>query len=440
MKSRDLPTNAAAENGALSCALIQPDEVLPVYTRMGLLPDYFTGKDRPAFYKRILELSQAGTVIDLVMLGERWGELMSDLGGAPSTDTPQAARGYAREVITYALARQHILDSRRSANEAYSMKKPLSQIIGGAHRALDKVRSAYTQTLELVVSNPADELAESNGWSIQIGIPWADERLRLVSRRLHSLAGDPNGGKSSIAIQSIVFNLAQGIACALIVAEDDILDVQLTMLAQTEGVDMVFVNRVQFDPTFKTKSNLGKVRALWDKHFKDAPLRIIKVSSGPEEVIAIVNALPGPHYVVVDHAFAVISQAEKVLDKEHMSFLRFFANLLTATKLGNHITLVLNQYTKAARKAENRGADSQYGGSGVQNIFFLMLHLWKPQGDYTVTQSGWQAIMIECVKSKARLLVDALGNSINPESGPGKIFIQLKYRLVKEQEERPILL
>lgn len=434
---RKLPTNVQAENAALSCALVQPDIILPIYTRMGLLPDHFTRNDRPALYRRMVELAQAGTTIDPVTLGKQWGDLLGELGSTLSTDTSQAARDYAQEVIAYALRRQRILDARQSANEAYN-NKPLPHIIGGAQRALDKVRNAYTRTLELIVSNPADELAESAGWSIQFGVPWLDERLRLVSGRLHFLAGDPNSGKSSLALQSVGFNLSRGIPCAVIVAEDDALDVKLSLLAQTENIDMVFINRVMFDPTFKTQSNIEKVRVLWEQNFSDAPLRIIKVSEGPGEVVSAINALDKPHYVIVDHAFAVISQAEKMLDKEHMSFMRFFADVLTSTKRGNHITLMLNQYTKAARKALNRGPDSQYGGSGVQNIAFLMVHLWCPESDYTTAPSGWMAVMIECVKSKARLLVHpGSGTIVNPEDGPGTIYMHLAHRLVKE---RPMLL
>lgn len=440
--SKKLPANLAAENGVLSCILVLPNKVMPVVARLGLERAHFSGVVQGELFESILELWQANKTIDQVMLARLMsgaGEFIAELSQAPSSDTPDAAADYAREVIEYALARKSILTARRWANDTYPMNKPLASVIGEVRRVLGEIRNAYSRTVGAVVGNPANELVEADGWFVRVGISWFDERLRLVSRRLHSLAGDPNGGKSSIAIQSIVYNLSQGVPCALVVAEDDVLDVQLTMLAQKELVDTVFINRIQFDPAFKTKSNLDKVRALWDEHFKDAPLRIVKVSNGPDEVLEVVNSLPCPHYVVVDHAFAVIGQAEKVLDKEHMSFLRFFSNLLTATKRGNHVTLVLNQYTKAARAAQNRSADAQYGGSGVQNIFFTMIHLSKPSGDFTVTPvSGEQIIIIECVKSKARLLVDKAGNIINPESGPGTICMLLKHRLVLD--ERPILL
>lgn len=436
--SNKLPVNLAAENGVLSCALTLPNEVLPVVTRLGLERAHFSGVAQGELYGSILELWAANRTIDQVMLSRLMtgaGDFISALSQTPSTDTPDAAADYAREVIDYALRRKQMLTASRWYKDAGRINQPLPHIIGGVRRALDEIRNAYSRTVGAVVSNPADELVEADGWFVQVGISWFDERLRLVSRRLHALAGDPNSGKSSIAIQSIVFNLSRGVPCAFIIAEDDELDVKLTMLTQKELVDTVFVNRIQFDPTFKTKNNLDKVRALWDEHFKDAPLRIVKVSNGPDEVLEVVNSLPCPHYVVVDHAFAVISQAEKVLDKEHMSFLRFFSNLLTATKQGNHVTLVLNQYTKAARAQERRDADAQYGGSGVQNIFFTMLHLSKPSGDFTVTPiSGIQAIVIECVKSKARLLIDSAGNIINPEDGPGTIRMLLKHRLVKERE------
>ena len=428
-----LPTNLKAERALLSALLIQPDKKLPLVRQMGLKAEQFSGRAERRLYSGVLALHEAGKTVDVVMLVNEHPELeefINGLGPVQSTDTDQAIQDYARLVISAHLHCETIVAARDLAQPLYSTSADLVETMSTARARLDQVMTAHRQTLELAVSNPADALGETDGWSVSMGIKWFDDRLRYVSGRLHFLAADPNKGKSSCAIQAVGHNVRQGVPSAIIIAEDSTLDVQLTLLAQVEGIDMVFVNRVQFDPTFKTESNIDVVRKLWDEHYKDAPLRIVKVSQGPDEVVAAIQALPGAHFVVIDHAYAVISQAEKRLDKEHQSFMAFFTKVLTATKKGNHVMLILNQYTKSARTKEDRGPDAQYGGSGILGIGYTIVHMWGSDSEFSKSSTGVEGISIQCVKAKARLLLDEQGNIVNPEDGVSEIYILNKYRLV----------
>lgn len=440
---KQLPTNLVAENGALSCAMTMPDTILPIYQRLGLTAEQFSGVQQKRLYAAMLALREDGKTIDQVMLSgllTGMADLNKQLLDSPSQDTPTAAVDYALTVIEAALSRDVIEASRFAAMPLYGMKKPVVDVARELRDRMDEVLITHGRTTTKPMTNPADDLAEEDGWSVQIGIPWFDERIRLVSGRCHGLAGDPNTGKSLIAYQTVGFNACAGIPTAIFVAEDKELDIKTTLLAQLQGrIDMVFVNRIRYDPSFKTESNLAIVREMWDEHYGNVHFIAASVTGGPEAVLNAIEALPGPHFVVVDHAYAVVGQARKQSDQMYRDYILFYSGLEMVTERCNHITLILNQYKVSERGSKNpdRGEDAQFGGSIVQNILFTMVHMWKPSGEDTETPSGWQAVYIECVKAKARMVVNEAGEVKDPLDGPGVIRIHLKYRVIGEPKDFP---
>jgi hypothetical protein len=440
----NLPTNIEAENGLLACAMVNADATLAICKQLGLTANQISGPAQKKLYKGMLQLSEGGKTVDRVMLNNLatgMGKFMETLLDAPSSYTTEAARDYALVVIEHALARDVITAARAQATPLYKMKESVVDTARRLRDEMDNVLLAHSRTEQQEMENPADALARETGWSVQIGIPWFDERLRLPSGALHGLAADPNMGKSSTSIQSAGYNARAGIPCALFVAEDDVLDVQLTLLSQLEGkVDMVFVNRIRFDPSFKTESNLDVVRQMWDEHYKDTPLVIMAIPDGPDAIVSAIDALQGPHYVIVDHAYAVVGQSTKKIEKDYQEYRSFYTALRSSARRHNHIILVLNQYKVLERGKSNRVLDAQFGGSGVANILHTAVHMWKPEGDFTSSPSGWQAVTVECVKVKARMVIDeSTGLTKDPMDGEGTIYIQYKHRLVGDPS-RPIYL
>lgn len=451
MASKRLPTNPAAENGALSCALILPDIVLPIYVRLGLQPEQFSGGNHQELYRRMLELFQAGKIVDQVtvvnLLAAMPDEFTAEIGQSPSSDTAAAARDYAQEIVEYDIARKTILATRQAALEVYPMDMPVVDIVTNLRGNLENVLAIHSRTVNPRMANPADALEEEDGWSVQMGIDWFDQRIRWTSGHIHGLAGDPSTGKSLCAIQSAAYNVSKGVPTALIVAEDKILDIQLTMLAQKEDkIDMWFVNRIRYDRVFKTPGNLAIVREQWDKYYKDTNLIGISTTDGPQDVLNAIEALPGPHYVIVDHAYAVVfqSKAKSGGDYKIDQFNYFYTQLKILAARYNHIVLILNQYKISARGKGNvdRGRDAQFGGPVIANALITQVHMWEPDDTYPQTDSAnQQAVRIQCVKTKSRMVIDPeTGGPKNPLDGVGTIFIKLKYRLIKGEDERPMYL
>ena len=450
--SRNLPTNVKAENGLLSCAMVRPNETLVICKRLGLTADQFSGPGQKRLYKGILELSRDGKTVDPVMLNnvvKGINGLMDALLDSPSTYTDDAVRDYTLVIIEHALAGDLIKAARAQATPLYEMQESVVDTARQLRDEMDAILLAHSRTQKQVIENPADTLERENGWSVRVGIPWFDERLRLPSGLVHSIGGDPSVGKSLIAYQTIGFNATKGCArkgkgVAMIMAEDKILDLQMTLLSQLEGkIDMVFVNRIRYDPAFKTEGNLNIVRELWDRHYGDIHFVAASIKDGPEAVLAAIEALPGEHFVVIDHAFAIVNQGKVQHDQQHRDYNKLYSGLETIADRCNHVILIFSQYKLSERGKKNpdRGQDAIIGGSIVANVSITMVNMWKPEGDFSQTPSGWQAVMIECVKVKARMVVDdETGVTKDPMDGPGIIRINLKHRVIGDPPEREIYL
>jgi len=445
-----LPTNMEAENGLLACAMAQIDATLSICKRLGLRSDQFSGKVQRKLYKGMLKLSADGSTVDRVMLNnlvKGTGDFIDTLTDAPSSYHEGAAEDYARVIINHALAGDLINAARARATPLYKMTGSVVDAARQLRDEMDAILLAHSRTIQQVMENPADALAQENGWSVRLGIPWFDERLRFTSALCHSLGGDPSAGKSLVAYQAIGFNATEGCAkegkgVAIFMAEDKVLDLQMTLLSQLKGeIDMVFVNRIRYDPAFKTEGNLNIVREMWDKYYGNVHFIAASIKDGPEAVLAAIEALPGEHFVVIDHAFAVVNQGSEQHNQQHRDFNKLYSGLELLAERGNHVILILSQYKLSERGKNNpdRGQDAIIGGSIVANVSITIVNMWKPEGEVTQTPSGWQAVKIECVKCKARMVVnDETGITKDPMDGPGIIRINLKHRVIGVPSEREI--
>ena len=97
--------------------------------------------------------------------------------------------------------------------------------------------------------------------------------------------------------------------------------------------------------------------------------------------------------------------------------------------------MILNQYTKAGRQRTSRGADDQYGGSGIFNIAAVMNNMWGPDSDMVSTRNGVQAVQSEFMKARARLVTAVDVNTreevmVNPVGQSTVFYIQNKWRMV----------
>jgi hypothetical protein len=167
------------------------------------------------------------------------------------------------------------------------------------------------------------------------------------------------------------------------------------------------------------------------------PLRLHHITGGPSEVTSLVNSLTKPSLICIDHAFAVVAQGRVLPDvREHQTFMRLFAAVETAAKRGNHVVVMVNQYTKAGREGTVRGPDAQYGGSGVQNIATSMIHLARPAAEVE-TAVGYRKMRFTIPKCRAMLVADENGNPVDPvqvtSDVPGYFFLNVKYRLAETE-------
>jgi KaiC/GvpD/RAD55 family RecA-like ATPase len=349
------------------------------------------------------------------------------------------------EVMKAHLLRQLYFAGVYLQQSSKSNQSSINTILDETRQKITDIGRRYIRAKQPRIGNPADALSTSKAWALPLtGLSLIDKWVRLTSGELHLIAGDPGSGKTTLAIAIASAVALENVPVLFITAETDPAEIQLSMLTQIglDGIDVGFVNRVRFDPTFRIERNIAKVRKLWDTHFQNVPLAIVKVSDGPQEVISAVLALATPHLVLVDHAYAVVSQSERTI-KEHREFIMFFAGLLSATQLGNHLTIAFNQYTRAGLSEIVRDANAQYGGSGTRNIASSMLHLRQPRaGDLLTSEKGYKKMLAAWVKVRVMLIEDADGHLIDPLNQDISFWIENRYRrivdhLYKKEEPLP---
>jgi len=431
-----LPNNPTAEL-ALIRAICQDRANFQAALALGAGPGIFA-PDGPhgACWQQIAALYERGI--------DPMPELLPGLGvglfGGEAI-TPEQTVALAQEVIGVYTRRQLWLAGNSLKQRAE--RESASSIINDHRGKLTEIERQYTRAKQPRIGNPADALSTSRAWAIpRTGLGVIDNFVKWTSGELHSIAGDPGSGKTTLLTMIAAAVALENKPVLFVTAETDPTEIQLSMLTQVgrEGFDVGFVNRVRFDPTFRIERNIDKVRRMWNETFKDVPITIVKVSGGPQEVVSSVAALATPHLILIDHAYAVVSQSERMI-QEHREFIMFFSALLDATQAGNHLTIVANQYTRAGLSETDRGPNAQYGGSGTRNIMSSMLHLRQPSTELLTTSTGFKAVKAEWVKVRVLLVEDEHGKLVDPLGKTTTCWIENRYRRILDsiyQEPEPI--
>lgn len=414
----------------LGLAITEPKYTIPVAQAHGLAWSDFQSKEHRELWKVLMEMWEHGVGIDPATVKDRakldgYIDQLAEVQGAADVKT------YAKLIIDKALKR----DQRGLGERIQGLvqEQETGAVLTEVQDELNRLSARYARMKGPQVQNPADELDASKGWSTNTGLSFLDCLLRFTSGGIHFIAGDPGSGKTTILTHILAHNARHDVNSVAILAEGDPLDIQLAMLTQTQQLSNTFASRIRFDPTFRTQDRIDEVRRLWDEHFRDLPLQIHRTEEGVDAVTSLVNAITVPSLIIIDHAYAVVSQSRMRPDgKEHQTFMRLFSAMESAAKRNDHIIILANQYTKAGRKGEERGPDAQYGGSGVQNIASSMVHIMQPRMEIAAAV-GYRKMTFTVPKCRALMVVDQHGQPIDPlqETGeiPRRFYLNTKYRL-----------
>lgn len=427
--------NRQAVEALLGLSIVDTKNTVQKALRIGLRPEQLGDEQYSLLWSTILALYERGVDVDSQVLvstlasagklreagGKEYiAALVCNVEGSVAN-----AAEYAALIVSSALTRDiAVLGAAMTSCDG-------PEIVSSVIDRLSYISYQYTQAMNPMVGNPADALERSECWHTSTGLEFIDQLLRLVSGEVHFLAGDPNSGKTTVAIHIASHCARQGIPVVYISAESDAMEVQLSMLSATGKISATQVSRVRYDVTARTEPAVAKIRGLWDECFAELPLTVHETVNGDAEVLSILNSIPVPSVVIIDHAYAVMGQSTTSKNlREHQQFYRFFSAVKTAASRGNHVVVMLNQYTKAGRLETRRGPDSQYGGSGVQNVAGSMIHLRLPGGDGASSSSGYQLVLFEVVKVRSRLVVDEEGRQVEPLGAQGQFFVENRYRRV----------
>lgn len=415
-------------------AISEPSYAIPRAKAVGMITEDLQGPENRKIWRVLEEMWENEVSIDPATVKAKTGldgyiDDLANLSGPVDADT------YAKIIVDEAITREQLGLAERI--RGLVKREGTGTVLSELQSEVDRLSGRYARMASPYTNNPADELEGTDGWSTATGLPFLDRLIRLTSGGLHFLAGDPGSGKSTIVTHMLTHNALHGVPSAGILAESEPLDIKLAMLTQTQAVSAHFASRVRFDPVFRTKERIEKVRRLWQDNFSNLPLRIHQVKEGPDSVISLINSITEPSLVCIDHAFAVISQSSIRADgKEHQSFMRFFSAIDRAAKRNNHVVVMVNQYTKAGREGEERGPDAEYGGSGIQNIATSMIHLMQPQAEIS-TAVGYRKMKFTIPKCRAMLVADQYGNPIDPVQRtsdiPGRFYLNVKYRIAEDK-------
>jgi energy-coupling factor transporter ATP-binding protein EcfA2 len=418
----------------IGLAVTEPKYAIPHAKRVGMTWSDFKTREHKKIWKELEEMWETGVTIDPSTVKARVGMdgYIDDLADFEGTVDAEA---YAKIIVTDAIERDEVNLSHHI--QGIAKKKGAGTVLAEIQDEVNRLSARYARMKSPLAQNPAEELENTEGWSTATGLPFLDRLVRLTSGGLHFLAGDPGSGKSTLITHMLAYNARHGVPSVGILAESTPLDIKLAMLTQTQKLSASFASRIRFDPEFRTDSRIERIRELWHDNFEGLPLQIHRVNEGPDAVISLVNSITEPSFVCIDHAFAVVSQGRVRPDgREHQTFMRFFASTEAAAKRNNHVVVMVNQYTKAGREGEERGADAEYGGSGIQNIATTMTHIMQPKSAAEAAV-GYRKMTFTIPKCRAMLVVDQHNNPIDPvqrtSDMPGHFWLNVKYRLAEDK-------
>lgn len=416
----------------IGLAISEPEHTVPIALSTGLDAGDFPPGNDSVIWSELMGMWKEGAAIDDVVLKARLPQLSSYVDAIKDVSGEIDVETYARVIIGESL-------KRRVA--AVSKTLPVVAREGGITDGLawmqeesDAMAAKWARANSPTIQNPADALSLGKGWATASGLLFLDRLIRFTSGGIHFLAGDPGSGKTSMIVHMLSHNARHGVNSVGVLAESSQLEVSLAMLTQAKAITAGYANQIRYNPGFRTAAKIQEIRELWDTHFGDLPLQVHSVSAGPSEVNTIINSITKPSFICIDHAVAVVAQAEVSKDvREYQTFNAFFSNVKKAAERNDHIILMANQYTKAGRQGEERDADAEFGGSGVRNIAESMVHLMEPKANIE-TASGFRQMQLTVPKCRAMLVSDQYGHPVDPvratKNNPVPYYINVRYRKV----------
>jgi len=284
------------------------------------------------------------------------------------------------------------------------------------------------------ISNPADALANSTMWNVGIGLPGLSRYLRLISQKSHYIVGNPGVGKTTLGVTMALSAALQNIPSYVFLAETDVLDASGIVLGAYGKLEAWFLNALQYDPSFRTESNIQKLRAIWDECVpQDLPLYLQDFRGRrTDDVLAIVAGIHNS-VVVIDHAYAFVFQSESKAEYQPwIYFTAFFKSIERLAARNGNVIVVLNQYTQDGMKEWKR-LHVQSGGAGGSNIACTQINI---MADDELNSGPYKGVRFFIAKAKASLVREQLPSgeivSVQAENAEGVLYINRAYRSVAE--------
>jgi len=438
MNDEGYPHNIEAEVAVIGALLFDPAQVTNV-VRYVKASDFYLEKHQWMFTAILNAISQGNPdVITVSSELDKDGKLEA-VGGVEAVmefvnSTPSAphAAHYAKIVLTESINRQIIELSEQMIDIGYDKQKALDDKLQELRVKLSEIQHNATRDNIHAVQNPADEIAGLSTWSTALGIKPFDKLLRFVSGKIHIIVGSPNSGKTTIGIQSALWNAKHGIESHVLLAETDTIDARSLVLSSHMRVPAWLLSNMQYDPNSRTQDKIDYIRREWDNTIpKNLPLYLHDMRSRtPTNVIARLESIHDA-FVIIDHAYAFIYQSEKMLPNDWKMFITFFKDIEQVAIRNRLVAVVFNQFTKSG-VSDWENPHSMFGGAGGHNIACTQINMKR---DNTVSIGNkWAGVDAVVTKAKAKLVSKQLPSgevvTVNPEGERFTYYINLPYRAI----------
>lgn len=419
-----LPHNEEAERSLLSVMFSMPVNEWPTDMRE-ITPDMFYNPLHKRIYEAILQVHAEGLSHDVYNVG-------NIVGGSSIEILKMLVDGSLNLMYNYNLVRtlKECYAKRLLAVTAVKIGRiaygndattEALKCIQEIQNACSVLGSAFVQ-----LNNPIDALKQRSGWYTDTGIPGLDAITRFFSREVTLISGDPNSGKTTMAIDIATHVALSGEHPVYVIMVENTPDEwALALLNHTLVVSAIETARIANSPQ-PNRETLEKLSELWQTMYNGIPIYARVVRGGLEELKRIAASIPPNSVLIIDHLFAILNQRTDVAQrKEHetMNAIMTFLDGLASEK--NAVVIAFNQFTKQGREGKDRGADSTYGGSGPANIAKQVLTLQSEP-----FQPNSPVKPIECVihKAKQRVLADENGNPIDPVGKKCSLWLDVHFR------------
>ena len=245
-----------------------------------------------------------------------------------------------------------------------------------------------------------------------------------------ALAGNPNSGKTTMALQVALENAKAGIPVHVFLAESEEIEAQLSFLSMDGAIRASFANKLRYDPAMRTESHLAEIREKWDELIAKLPIYVYSVQGANMDTVLEMAGPIQDSIVIIDHIYAFVWQGENQ-NQAYANFARGFSGTRQIAFNGNNVVVVFNQYTKGEQTDNNawRNPESGFGGAAQLNMSATKLNLYA---DPALRTPGSIGVMTKVVKTKAMLVVDDRGVPVNPNGQETIHYIDLKYRKIVE--------